>query len=639
MKRKNLFLIPALFLTVLFCLFSTSCSSGYEQKGEITVKFSEEMLRKLGSYKAGSVNANGFLESEAGGFLELAETIGQEPMYVLPGTANDEVYVLMIYENGSYIVFSWEGIQKLNGMDAVYSGELPDDFSQYFQQEEYAILLSFFDLDSGNIISKGNWIMEDTKDSVSISENGYYDFSTGKWVELSEPSIIGSLLRSENSFKVTSSSGLNISFFNPEKYIVLVVELKTAGKIYDKFIFINMQTNKESSAFVTFDELTAGEMAMVSASVYRGDEIIAYGETEEFVIKGGENRVPLKLSLGQAFEELLPPSGLPVDVMPGYSESTEKNYLLALYEDNEYAVFEVEENIFDLMNVSDSIDYSAFYSLFENSLVVSFGTYSWNDDLFSYTEKAYYDKDSEKYKQSEYGGSCSYSERFFVASASGLIVTFMSGENSDRIPVYSGYGNVPEEYLDMFNGGMFYFNAYPDYSYEITFDTYDSNIEGENRLFAKGTWVLSESPEKGQSLQLTETEYLDLDSGSLVEGQNLNNSVSLTSPIFIYTGACGLELEFNLYNAFANFQVKLQFRFSDENGEYIENERFPDITLSPEQSDSYYEIVESYCKQISGDGYILNTEKTTDEAETDENGLIVYTYYFDRSDTTQSDGI
>ena len=47
MKRKNLFLIPALFLISTLCLINVSCFSGFQEKGEVTVTFSESTLRHI----------------------------------------------------------------------------------------------------------------------------------------------------------------------------------------------------------------------------------------------------------------------------------------------------------------------------------------------------------------------------------------------------------------------------------------------------------------------------------------------------------------------------------------------------------------------------------------------------------------
>ena len=47
MKRKNLFLIPALFLFSILCLFNVSCFSGFQEKGEVTITFSESTLRQI----------------------------------------------------------------------------------------------------------------------------------------------------------------------------------------------------------------------------------------------------------------------------------------------------------------------------------------------------------------------------------------------------------------------------------------------------------------------------------------------------------------------------------------------------------------------------------------------------------------
>ena len=47
MKRKNLFLIPALFLISTLCLINVSCFSGFQEKGEVTVTFSESTIRQI----------------------------------------------------------------------------------------------------------------------------------------------------------------------------------------------------------------------------------------------------------------------------------------------------------------------------------------------------------------------------------------------------------------------------------------------------------------------------------------------------------------------------------------------------------------------------------------------------------------
>ena len=47
MKRKNLFLFPILILISTLCFINVSCFSGFQEKGELSITFTESTIRQI----------------------------------------------------------------------------------------------------------------------------------------------------------------------------------------------------------------------------------------------------------------------------------------------------------------------------------------------------------------------------------------------------------------------------------------------------------------------------------------------------------------------------------------------------------------------------------------------------------------
>ena len=45
--KKNLFLLPVIFLAAIFCFSTVSCGSGYSGNGEVSFTFSGTALNKI----------------------------------------------------------------------------------------------------------------------------------------------------------------------------------------------------------------------------------------------------------------------------------------------------------------------------------------------------------------------------------------------------------------------------------------------------------------------------------------------------------------------------------------------------------------------------------------------------------------
>lgn len=301
MKRKNLFLIPALFLFSILCFFNVSCFSGFQEKGEVTITFSESTLRQIMA-RGGDISAEQEGEDtdfELPSFISgnnklLAKYSGMEE-------GGPEVFVLYVFTDNTYAVYS---SSLMNQIDfSKYEGITPaeimtnPEFSELYTNP-YSIL-------NPAIVSKGTWKQNDSE--ILITETHYKSAASGNLIKVEKPTVNATISEDASSFSVPSASGYSINFFaspdNPEidipdikeeNYPKLMVGLEVGGKNYVKLITIDERIALTKKIVVTYSDMPVGLTAKATAIMYfddpyEGKQIFAKGESEEFVIQTGIN--------------------------------------------------------------------------------------------------------------------------------------------------------------------------------------------------------------------------------------------------------------------------------------------------------------------------------------------------------------
>ena len=442
MKRKNLFLIPALFLISTLCLINVSCFSGFQEKGEVTVTFSESTLRQIMA-RGGDISA----EPEDFDFDPTANMVAY---YAGMTSDAQETFALYVYQDATYAVYAVSKMEAIaKDLKERYGNLTEEDYLSNPKLLE--ILKNPMALYEKAIISMGSW--SQSGDSINIKETHYLSAASDKLTEVSNPSVIATISENAKYFTVQSNSGYTITFYavkngdvsyedEPTESATLSVKLVAGNMSYEKTFTVYSNTKK---AHVEFTDIPVGVTAKVFATVYldepHGGQItFAKGESEEFVIQSGPNYAKIIMRASSEWDEpddLTPPSGTPTACYIGECKN-EKNineYILAFYENNQYAVWELPED--SITNKEEiSID------VLQYGKIVSFGKYSLyitDDDMYQsyeyrYSETAYYDQDSETYRASQYGGSGSGAMPCEInfASLSGLEVRFTIGDSNSH---------------------------------------------------------------------------------------------------------------------------------------------------------------------------------------------------------------
>ena len=573
MKRKNLFLIPALFLISTLCLINVSCFSGFQEKGEVTVTFSESTLRQIMargadiSEKQEDFDLSDLIpdSEEYKDFIALYQIMQNEPMEIFAGStkssilsAEDVTCALMIYESGDYLLISREASET---MSEIKPGNL----------EEISSMMRF---STGLFISKGKYT--ENEGTIYINEEAYYDSSTKEWIKLESASRIGDVPTNNTYFTVLSNSGIRYYFVSEDYFgddwtdipdvdpyedepvdsAKLSVKLVAGNMSYEKTFTVYSNTKK---AHVEFSDIPVGVTAKVFATVYldepHGGQItFAKGESEEFVIQSGPNYAKIKLREYNGEDEpdeLIPPSGTPTACYIGECRDDENvnEYILAFYENNQYAVCELPEGTITNKEVEEiSID------VLQYGTIVSFGKYSLSitdDDLYQsyeyrYSETAYYDKDLETYRASQYGGSGSgampceinftslsgLKVRFTIGDSnsheefvppSGTILTFLPGtkaENPDTVNYILALYDSNEYSLYEFSD-EFIENAGEKYGFSGDTTTEERNaiiseMLKEGTVIAFGSYSFSIDENERSIFNYVEKAYRDQDSGKFI---------------------------------------------------------------------------------------------------------------------------
>ncbi len=597
MKRKNLFLIPVLFLISTLCLINVSCFSGFQEKGEVTVTFSESTLRQIMargadiSEKQEDFDLSDLIpdSEEYKDFIALYQIMQNEPMEIFAGStkssilsAEDETCALMIYESGDYLLISREASET---MSEIKSGNL----------EEISSMMRF---STGLFISKGKYT--ENEGTIYINEEAYYDSSTKEWIKLESASRIGDVPTNNTYFTVLSNSGIRYYFVSEDYFgddwtdipdvdpyedeqadsATLSVKLVAGNMSYEKTFTVYSNTKK---AHVEFTDIPVGVTAKVIALVYFDDPdegrlTYAKGESDEFVINPGSNYAKIKLREYYGGDE--PPSGVPEAIIEGkglYDEhggSNNRQYLLAFYRNGMYAVYEYDS----IPKIEDSTDSNEILSVLNSGLLISYGTYTSTTEKFKYTETACYDFSNRTYKKGTASGDWTLP---FVtidfATGSGVMVRFYNNGTSENPDdnLTPPEGNLTEFFPGSTDGtsvnyilALYDSNEYSIYEFsdeflknagnEFAFSS-NSTIEEKNEIISRmlnygttiafGSYSYSVDKSEKSILNYVEKAYWDKDSKKFIASSFTGNS-DITSGFYMKTGyGSGLMIMFGSYES------------------------------------------------------------------------------------------
>lgn len=477
MKRKNLFLFPILILISTLCFINVSCFSGFQEKGELSITFTESTIRQIMARGAD-------ISEEQEGF-EFDPTENAYAYYIGATSGLSETFTLYVYNDLSYKVYSSKLISSI-------AADLEEKFKN-LTTEDYLSnpkLLEMFKnplaLYEDAIVSKGTWAQSGS--SILITETHYMSAASGKLTEVSNPSVIATIPQDAKYFTVQSNSGYVITFYTstkeddyyddePVDSAKLLVRVVVGNIAYEKTLTVYSNTK---AAHVEFTDLPVGVTARVSALVYfdhlgEEREIYAKGESEEFVIQAGTNTATINLKLYEGYEEddpadLIPPSGTIVDCFSNKTtDSSENSYILVLY-DTQYSVYEFSPDVRE--EHKDEIAFSAdttkediiriISGILKYGNVVSFGKYTYtvnsqNAYNYSYTEQAYYDSDSQKFRSSKYGGNSTGDVKYltiYLGSVAGwkkefVPYSFKSSDESTQNFTFMISGYEMNDFLDL----------------------------------------------------------------------------------------------------------------------------------------------------------------------------------------------
>lgn len=559
MKRKNLFLIPVLFLLSILCLFYVSCFSGFQEKGEVTITFSESTLHQI-------MARGGDISAEQDDF-DFDPTANMVVYYAGMTSDAQETFALYVYQDATYAVYAVSKMEAIaKDLQERYGNLTEEDYSS--NSEILEMLKNPMALYEKAIISWGSW--SQSGDSISITEKKYMDLSTEQLIDVQNPEVIATISMDAAMFSVESKSGYSITFYKVSDYTdiddpyeeepvdsaKLSVKLVAGNMSYEKTFTVYSNTKK---AHVEFTDIPVGVTAKVFATVYldepHGGQItFAKGESEEFVIQSGPNYAKIKLREYNGEDEpdeLIPPSGTPTACYIGECRDDENvnEYILAFYENNQYAVWELPEG-----TITNKEDEEISIDVLQYGTIVSFGKYSLaitDDDLYQsyeyrYSETAYYDKDLETYRASQYGGSGSgampceinftslsgLNVRFTIGGSnsheefvppSGSILTFLPGtsaENPDTVNYILALYDSNEYSLYEFSD-EFIENAGEKYGFSGDTTTEERNaiiseMLKEATVIAFGSYSFSIDENERSIFNYVEKAYRDQDSGKFI---------------------------------------------------------------------------------------------------------------------------
>ena len=208
--KKNLFLFPALVLTAFLCFITAACSSGYEEKGEVSFTFTEPMLRQIVSRAVGDSyyeDQDDYTDSGYG-----FSSYGQQTLYAqfygfTELSADSDFYTLNVFEDNTYAVYSMNMLEEVTKKYSFLSntGDNKDDYSAALELLNDADFMELMKnpqaiYDSATI-SKGSWSNSNGK--ISIKEEKYYDSTSQKLVDVSNPTVIAEISEDASTASTT----------------------------------------------------------------------------------------------------------------------------------------------------------------------------------------------------------------------------------------------------------------------------------------------------------------------------------------------------------------------------------------------------------------------------------------------------
>ncbi len=336
--KKNIFLLPVIFLTSVFCFCAISCSSGFiDEKGQVNITFSESSLRNLMARGAISESAakNPFNDSDLLSDFPNKPKIEYQ-FYGCEGQITDledfneddfdidNAYVLNFYKDSTYEVYSSSILNELADEQEALINGIPE--KELLSNPDFLEMLNDpFAFYEQAIVSKGNW--SKSGNLISISETYFYDLQTGSLSQSASPLAINISLDSL-FFNIRSQSGVSLTFFNEslinllddevensddkqnteettesqensDKNLSIVVTLTAGDKNYEKTIVVK-ETDLHGSKSISFNNLTVGLNAKVTIVVYEvqsdGEQTeYAKGESNDFVVQSGINTTTIKI--------------------------------------------------------------------------------------------------------------------------------------------------------------------------------------------------------------------------------------------------------------------------------------------------------------------------------------------------------
>ena len=546
MKRKNLFLFSVLVLFSYLTFFYVSCFSGLtNETGEVSFTFTEPMLSKIISRDVGSDIPDLISEYDALTFAP------QNVKYQFTGYSSgvDELtqmpnsFILYLYEGGAYELYS------LNLIRSIYA-DYEKELSQIFSGQ----VSNFSELFKNALISKGEWVAADNY--IDITEQQYRSSAatSGDLLNVSSTVSIRFLL-SKSVLDFDSHGGYHITFYN---------------------------INSNYSDFPYEDEEDYGEGDYIPKIRV---ELTSGGKT---YTKEAEIVQVEYAALGHAWFE-----------SPDMPDGQKKTYLLIAYSDGSYKIQELEDGRL-LSIVSEgkwkqdfTEDGSPALYIYEDGKsaeqIIPFEGDDGFEVMLNDNPVWFNGNDAEEeladfkylpvsvsFKNLPRGARAKVYAEIFVKSPHGKTMTIATGESTDFIiesntvvnvkmkikydpdypdddidkpndkkTVYFAQAMIPDAYLDVFNGGWLYFNAYDDNTYDIFGNIYDENIQPvEKRTFAKGIWESDE--ERSDFLHLYETEYYDFNQDKLVSEEEGGIDIDLSKKNFKYNGWSAVELHFKM---------------------------------------------------------------------------------------------
>ena len=253
MKRKISFWQIILIFATALSLITTSCSTGIEEKGEVSFTFTEPMLRKIFSRGADITSEQEGSDYSTSELIPTNNILATYPgIYYI--NKIQKTAVLYIFKDGNYAVYDSEKMSSLASSFQKMVSEIYTEDGNIDQEKlaAYQALASNpYSIFDDAVISKGSW-KESTGNSVSITETHYYDFAKEELTEVSNPGVIATISTAASTFTIQSNAGISITFYsknigdddNPTVIVdkdndyygnpKILVELKAGGKTYPK---------------------------------------------------------------------------------------------------------------------------------------------------------------------------------------------------------------------------------------------------------------------------------------------------------------------------------------------------------------------------------------------------------------------